>query len=391
MRRSEFAELADHVFGSSLARTYTHDLVLEEVGGLTAAEAIREAGSKIVGELVADVVDKLVEDNITSPLIEKVFGASDTVEDVREKGEIVKNFNERNFSLVQEGIDAVGSDKPFDVEEYDRKLSDSVKQFFSDVFSNLTGVSQDKADALFDLGSQISAHGEHSVIGLSATYNDHALAQATVFADGHEDTYLGDRFANRVRLGDGNDGALGGRGDDVLLGEEGNDLLLGGFGKDKLYGGTGNDALSGGANEDRLWGEAGNDTLAGGLAADVLVGGRGRDVLSGGGGADRFVFESIADFGGRTRAGADTISDFSHKQGDRIDVSAIDAKAGGGTANDAFAWLGKGAFTGHAGELRYTQGAAFTLVQGDVNGDGVADFALTLAGKIGLVAADLIL
>ncbi|MGP9537845.1 DUF3046 domain-containing protein [Brachybacterium sp. AOP43-C2-M15] len=40
MRRSEFAELADHVFGPSLARTYTHDLVLEEVGGLTAAEAL---------------------------------------------------------------------------------------------------------------------------------------------------------------------------------------------------------------------------------------------------------------------------------------------------------------------------------------------------------------
>ena len=40
MRRSEFAGLADHVFGPSLARTYTHDLVLEEIGGLTAAEAL---------------------------------------------------------------------------------------------------------------------------------------------------------------------------------------------------------------------------------------------------------------------------------------------------------------------------------------------------------------
>ena len=40
MRRSEFAELADHVFGPSLARTYTHDLVLEEIGGLSAAEAL---------------------------------------------------------------------------------------------------------------------------------------------------------------------------------------------------------------------------------------------------------------------------------------------------------------------------------------------------------------
>ena len=40
MRRSEFTELADHVFGPVLARTYTHDLVLEEIGGLTAVEAL---------------------------------------------------------------------------------------------------------------------------------------------------------------------------------------------------------------------------------------------------------------------------------------------------------------------------------------------------------------
>ena len=40
MRRSEFAELADHVFGPTLARTYIDDLVLEEIGGLTAAEGL---------------------------------------------------------------------------------------------------------------------------------------------------------------------------------------------------------------------------------------------------------------------------------------------------------------------------------------------------------------
>ena len=40
MRRSEFAELADHVFGPVLARTYTQDLVLEEIGGRSAAEAL---------------------------------------------------------------------------------------------------------------------------------------------------------------------------------------------------------------------------------------------------------------------------------------------------------------------------------------------------------------
>lgn len=40
MRRSEFRELADHVFGPVLARTYTRDLVLEQPGGMTAEQAL---------------------------------------------------------------------------------------------------------------------------------------------------------------------------------------------------------------------------------------------------------------------------------------------------------------------------------------------------------------
>lgn len=40
MRRSEFTELADHVFGPILARTYVRDLVLEDTGGLTAEQAL---------------------------------------------------------------------------------------------------------------------------------------------------------------------------------------------------------------------------------------------------------------------------------------------------------------------------------------------------------------
>jgi len=40
VRRSEFDELADHVFGRALAVTYRRDVVLEEVGGLTADQAL---------------------------------------------------------------------------------------------------------------------------------------------------------------------------------------------------------------------------------------------------------------------------------------------------------------------------------------------------------------
>ena len=58
MRRSEFAELADHVFGPSLARTYTHDLVLEEIGGLSAAEAIeRGVAVRAVWNALCDAME----------------------------------------------------------------------------------------------------------------------------------------------------------------------------------------------------------------------------------------------------------------------------------------------------------------------------------------------
>ena len=42
MRRSEFGELADHVFGPALARTSVRDLVLEPIGGRTAEQALDE-------------------------------------------------------------------------------------------------------------------------------------------------------------------------------------------------------------------------------------------------------------------------------------------------------------------------------------------------------------
>lgn len=46
MRRSEFTELADHVFGPALARAHTRDLVLEDIDGLTAEQAL-ERGYRV--------------------------------------------------------------------------------------------------------------------------------------------------------------------------------------------------------------------------------------------------------------------------------------------------------------------------------------------------------
>ena len=67
-------------------------------------------------------------------------------------------------------------------------------------------------------------------------------------------------------------------------------------------------------------------------------------------------------------------SDFNSGQGDKIDLSAIDADAG--TAGDqAFTFIGSGVFTGVAGQLHFD----LNFVEGDVNGDAVADFRIGVA------------
>ena len=92
---------------------------------------------------------------------------------------------------------------------------------------------------------------------------------------------------------------------------------------------------------------------------------------------------------GATLATADRIRDYSQAQGDRIQLDGIDAIAGG--ADDAFSFIGSGAFTGVAGQLRAVVSSGNTFVSGDVNGDGVADFLIRIDGVHTLVAGDFIL
>ena len=70
----------------------------------------------------------------------------------------------------------------------------------------------------------------------------------------------------------------------------------------------------------------------------------------------------------------DRIVDFSRGQDDTIDLSTIDAKTGGG--NQAFKWIGKQAFHDVKGELRYKDLGPKVIVQGDIDGDGKADFEI---------------
>jgi hypothetical protein len=147
--------------------------------------------------------------------------------------------------------------------------------------------------------------------------------------------------------------------------------------------------IDGGGGNDVLLGLGGRDTLIGGSGADRLTGGAGRDIMTGGADADIFLFGD-GDFEGATMTLADAITDFSHAQGDRIDLSLIDAN-GNGSGNPAFAFIGTAAFSGVAGQLRFEQISGNTFVFGDVNGDKSADIAIRLSGLHALVGGDFVL
>ena len=142
---------------------------------------------------------------------------------------------------------------------------------------------------------------------------------------------------------------------------------------------------------DLLTGGAGANTLHGTVKADVLFGSTGRDTMTGGAGADTFVFTALNQ-SGITAASRDLITDFVNGT-DRIDLSGIDANSIA-TGNNAFTFIGTGAFSGGgaagAGQLRYSFAGANTIVEGDVDGNGTADFQIQLTGHHTMTVADMV-
>lgn len=156
----------------------------------------------------------------------------------------------------------------------------------------------------------------------------------------------------------------------------------------KIYGGGLDDTLSGGDGNDELRGSSGADVLNGGDGDDLLIGGggTGADTMTGGSGADNF---RIGYYETGTGADADRITDFQTGT-DVIDISGWDANTGVG-GDQAFSFIGSSAFSGTAGELRAAVSGGDTVIEGDINGDSVADFQILLTGNIAIVSTDFVL
>ncbi len=157
---------------------------------------------------------------------------------------------------------------------------------------------------------------------------------------------------------------------------------------DILEGSDTANVIHGGAGEDWIKGAGGNDTIYGGLDSDFLFGGLG---------ADRFVYSSLDEGRMDVVTRYDYIEDFSKAQGDKIDLSQIDANTIA-TGHQGFQFIGNADFSNVAGQLRIDLGEGGNVfgisgvgshfaILGDVDGNGTVDFTLQVNPVVGGITA----
>ena len=235
--------------------------------------------------------------------------------------------------------------------------------------------------------------------GLSVTGN--AMANV-IYGNFGADSLTGGAGADTIDGGLGADTMAGGAHDDWYVVNSVGDLVVegAGGGRDVVYAfidttlatnvedltlssmalmGTGN------AGDNRITGSSANNQLRGMAGEDVLSGGYGADTLYGGAGADDFVFAPSDN--GTVLGSYDLVMDFTRGK-DKLDLTAFDANPSD-AAHNPLTFLGKAAFTLHAGEVRFeviAGGGAHVMI--DINGDGTADSAFDVTNLNFLAASD---
>ena len=192
-----------------------------------------------------------------------------------------------------------------------------------------------------------------------------------------------------IRGGTGPQMLIGMSGDDTLIAGPQKNVIRAGPGTTVIDAGSGADAIFGGSGASTVFGSTGGMTVNGGSGPMTVIAGTGQAVITAGTGAETFVF-SPDHTGGMTLATADMISRFNANPANVIDLSAFDALLPAGTSGH-LTFIGKAAFDGGAGELRYVATAAGVRLYGDINGDGVADFTLTLPRLSTISASNFVL
>lgn len=173
----------------------------------------------------------------------------------------------------------------------------------------------------------------------------------------------------------------GGDGFDFIVGNGGNDYITGGMGHDALYGGLGRDWI---VMDELNWGNL-TPTTVGGVSVPRSV----RDLDQSG---NLVIYKSVNE---STTSNADVLDGFVLGK-DIIDLTAMDANTKR-SGNQEFSDTLVEVWTKKAGQLKISTFTGLTddhnyavsqngyklsgvLLEGDVNGDAVADFAIRLVG-----------
>jgi serralysin len=165
----------------------------------------------------------------------------------------------------------------------------------------------------------IGGSGDDSIVGNDASNSIQGGAgNDTVMAGSGADTIDGGAGAGYLRGEDGDDSIQGGAGFDDINGNKGNDTIDGGSGgSDWLVGGQNNDSITAHTGQNLVYGNLGNDTLQGGNGADIIRGGQGDDVLTAGSG-NQFLSGDRGDDTITAGSGNDTIHSSQDAGIDRI-------------------------------------------------------------------------
>jgi Ca2+-binding RTX toxin-like protein len=236
---------------------------------------------------------------------------------------------------------------------------------------------------------------------------------------------LSTNIEHLILAGTANIDGQGNAANNQLSGNGGNNNLDGGAGADTLSGGGGNDTYtvddagdvvielpgggvdgirssidyalglflenltllgSGNVNATGNWTA---NTIAGNAGNNIINGGLGQDTLTGNAGADRFSFQGLED-SGKTMNTSDVITDFLAAQGDRIDISAIDAISSS-PSNDAFVFVGASAFSA-AGQVRSFTAGGITYVALNIDSNlNTTEMMISLSGALALKQSDFML